>query len=342
MSRVPSVEPLDDLAWTRVERGVFARLDAGEPAPAPIVVSRRPSALLGGVAIAIAAIVIGAIFISRGTTPAPIVAIPHDAPVDDHAPLRFEAGPAPSEVTVGPMFALLDAQATLLVTRDPQAPVAILDQGAAWFTIASRAGRPPFVVVAGDVTVRVMGTRFRVARFATGTEVAVEHGTVEVASRGSTRLLGAGQRWSSVEPDRVAPPVDAAPPVESAPPVDADKQLEPVAPVKLASPVKPVTPGKPVSPVKPDQPATTDERARFEELAALEVSRPDAAITGYLVLARGTSTWAQLALFAAARLAADRGDARAVSLLQTYLRRFPSGPNADDARELLRQQKGPP
>lgn len=337
MSRAPTVEPLDDLAWTRVERGVFARLDAGEPAPVPIAVSRRPSALLGAVAVAIAAIVIGAIFIGRGTTPAPIIAIPYDAPVDDHAPLRFEAGPAPSEVTVGPMFATLDARTTLLVTRDSQAPVAILDEGAAWFTIESRTGRAPFVVVAGDVTIRVMGTRFRVARHATGTDVAVEHGTVEVVSRGSTRLLGAGEHWSSVETGSITPPI-----VDEVPPVDAEV---PVKPDKPAKPDKAATIDKPAPLDKPapvDKPATIDERARFEELAALEVSKPDAAIAGYLVLARGTSTWAQLALFAAARLATDRGDARAVSLLQTYLRRFPSGPNADDARELLRQQKGPP
>ena len=40
-------------------------------------------------------------------------------------------------------------------------------------------------------------------------------------------------------------------------------------------------------------------------------------------------------LFAAARLAVDRHDARAETFLSIYLRRFPTGANVEDARQLL-------
>ncbi|HEX7843642.1 MAG TPA: hypothetical protein VF469_39485, partial [Kofleriaceae bacterium] len=66
---------------------------------------------------------------------------------------------------------------------------------------------------------------------------------------------------------------------------------------------------------------------------------PDAALAGYLTLARGTSRWADPALFAAARLAVDRHDRRAETLLGIYLQRFPGGANAADARKLLARLK---
>ena len=62
---------------------------------------------------------------------------------------------------------------------------------------------------------------------------------------------------------------------------------------------------------------------------------PKAAIDGYLELSRGTSRWAERALFAAARLSADRKEARARHLIEIYLTRFPTGANVDDARKLL-------
>ena len=61
----------------------------------------------------------------------------------------------------------------------------------------------------------------------------------------------------------------------------------------------------------------------------------DAALAGYLALSSGNSAWASVALYAAGRLAADRHDPSARSLLETYLRRFPNGANAGDARDLL-------
>jgi hypothetical protein len=65
------------------------------------------------------------------------------------------------------------------------------------------------------------------------------------------------------------------------------------------------------------------------------VRNPKAAIDGYLDLSRRSARWAEPALFAAARLSADRHEARARHLIEIYLTRFPSGANVDDARKLL-------
>ena len=74
----------------------------------------------------------------------------------------------------------------------------------------------------------------------------------------------------------------------------------------------------------------------FELAAQLEIRDPEAALRIYEELAAGEDAWAASALFAAARLESERGQSqRARPLCETYLQRFPRGPNADDARTLL-------
>jgi FecR protein len=74
----------------------------------------------------------------------------------------------------------------------------------------------------------------------------------------------------------------------------------------------------------------------FELAAQLEVRDPATALSIYGQLAAGDDAWAASALFASARLEAERNRARiARDLSEAYLRRFPRGPNADDARALL-------
>lgn len=71
-----------------------------------------------------------------------------------------------------------------------------IDQGEAWFQVAKDAGRP-FVVEAGAVRVRAVGTAFSVRRFDSGAEVLVTEGVVETWTVGAeTRVvrLAAGQR----------------------------------------------------------------------------------------------------------------------------------------------------
>jgi len=78
----------------------------------------------------------------------------------------------------------------------------------------------------------------------------------------------------------------------------------------------------------------------FELAAQLEIRDPEAALRIYGELAAAPSPsdggWAASSLFAAARLEAERGHAaQSADLCEAYLRRFPLGPNADDARTLL-------
>ncbi|MFC5459341.1 FecR family protein [Massilia niabensis] len=71
-----------------------------------------------------------------------------------------------------------------------------LREGEAWFEVAKDKSKP-FIVEAGDARIRAVGTAFSVRRFASGAEVLVTEGTVEVWSRGRTaqrRQLIAGER----------------------------------------------------------------------------------------------------------------------------------------------------
>ncbi|HEY4244692.1 MAG TPA: FecR family protein [Kofleriaceae bacterium] len=85
---------------------------------------------------------------------------------------------------------------------------------------------------------------------------------------------------------------------------------------------------------------TPDDAATYAALAGLEARDPDAAIAGYLAIADRAGPWAEVSLFAAARLAADQRDSRAPALLGRYLQTYPEGANATDARELLERMKG--
>jgi TolA-binding protein len=66
------------------------------------------------------------------------------------------------------------------------------------------------------------------------------------------------------------------------------------------------------------------------------VSAPEAALALYKQVAKGSGAWAANALFAQGRLHHARGEQqRAKSTLARYLKRFPDGPNAADAKALL-------
>ena len=70
-----------------------------------------------------------------------------------------------------------------------------LRKGEAWFEVAKDKSKP-FIVEAGDALIRAVGTAFSVRRLASGSEVLVTEGTVEVWSRDGTaqrRLVTAGE-----------------------------------------------------------------------------------------------------------------------------------------------------
>lgn len=357
----PPVEPMSDVAWSRVERGLWARMDAAGATAS--VAHARPASRRWwiGAAPLMAAAAVAAIVLGTRTSTQEIA-------ITDE-PARVVSGSAPSSVSFGDAHVELDANTALVMNHETGHPIVLLERGAAWFSVAPRKQRPEFIVRAGDATVRVVGTRFRVARSDERIVVDVERGLVDVQFRGSVAAIGASQRWSSEAPGTVSmiagtpPPIG---PVASAEPL-TEPSTEPSAELSTEPPVtsrpartrpepKPIAKQAPALGAKaeptPKADAKTDtktgelpaagvdaDRTEYERLAALEPKEPATALAGYLTLARGTSRWADLALYAAARLAADRRDRRAETLLGIYLQRFPDGANAADARQLLARLK---
>lgn len=321
------VEPLSDAAWMRVERGIWSQLDAGSARSATPAEPRRRSWRL---ALAVAAVAIAAVVVMLRPPPIGNVI---ESP-------RVVSGAAASSASFGDIQVDLDAHTALVMTEDRGQPTIVLETGAAWFQVGPRGQRPPFVVRAGDTTVRVVGTRFRVAHASERRTVEVEHGVVEVVFRGARIPVLAHQRWSSEAPEQATRVATA--PVEPL----ADPTANAVVPLETAAapPHTGVAPARNAAVPRPRAAATPDEpaadgskraRAEYDRLVSLEAASPDVALAGYLALARGATAWADPALFAAARLAVDRGDPRAERLLEAYLRRFPQGANATDAQQLL-------
>jgi len=260
----------------------------------------------------------------RGSTPPQVV-------TDDTSRMVTDA--TPSAISFGDVYISVDARSALEMRRtSTQRQSVLLERGGAWFTVGERGERPAFTVLAGDTSVRVVGTRFRVARSEELVTVEVERGSVEVAFRGQGVRVGPKQQWSSKQPDVVADvKVAIAEPAPQTP-----QAPQPVKPARPARPKPLQIAPAPATPPVPADPAIADrERAAYERLVAIEATDPATALTGYVKLANGSSRWTEVALFAAGRLAADRKDARAKALLGSYMRRFPRGANVDDARELL-------
>lgn len=312
----PPVEPMSDVAWARVERGLMARLDSPTAIVAPPA-KRNPRWLAIPAIVAAAAIAIVLIG-RRDDAPAP-----ESQPVATYEPSRVVAGDAPSSVSFGDAHVALDARTAIVMSYEGGSPSVLVEHGSSLFTVAPRAGRPPFVVRAGDTIVRVVGTQFRVTRADERVAVFVDHGIVEVLYRGNTVRVGASQEWHSEAPEAVTT-IALAPPPPPPPQITAP-------PPTTTSPPPPTT-----------KPAVDTDRAKYDRLVGLEARDPAAAITGYLELSRGNSKWSAVALYSAGRLAADRNDARAATFLTIYLRRFPTGANARDARTLLDRINGGP
>jgi hypothetical protein len=313
------VEPLGEARWTRVERAVLdgaanaanaagpprslaPRADAPPPrwrlAAAMLVLAGAVATIAGGLAWRVVVPSVG----HEGTTRVETAANGS----------RVEFGE--STIDVGPTSAVRFAG------DDARGVVVTLDRGRVECDVAPRRERPPFVVEAGGVDVRVIGTHFVVARTGDAVSVDVQRGEVEVTSGGARALVPAGSRWP---PSSTADGVDA--PAPSGPPLSNEPARETGShptDSRAASPAGHAT--------------ATSPREQYEAASRLEAAQPAAAIALYRELAHQGGAWGANALFAAGRLEADRGDHDdARRLLRDYLARYPGGPNANDARQLL-------
>jgi hypothetical protein len=348
----PPVPTLSDSAIERVERNVFAALDARAIRPDAVPGSRRR---LLAFALAGAALT-GGVFGVREWRHA-------SAPAATHATAEvateFSTTASGSHIDIaGAALDVAPQSAVRVAPGAGGAVVVVLERGAVTCEVAPRTTLAPFVVQAGQTRVTVIGTRFTVRRVGDHAAVSVEHGLVEVADTDMTQLVHAGESFrpgeritreplASVEAEAARAP--APPPAEVAAPPRAPHRRVVALPAAERAVEAPAAEAAPVeTTVEVEAPAQVAEaegapprrsvQVLFELAAQLELKDPSAALRIYGELAAGPETdgWAASALFASARLESERGqDARARELAAAYLRRFPSGPNADDARALL-------
>lgn len=336
------IEPLSDARWKKLDEAVFAALearafganqDAGDADPSKLAKlgSTPPPARSSNVrrimfvasGFAVAAVVLA--FVWRGV-------LSPDASQLGANPSHIETGEGPSRIAIGESSVEVSPNSAVVTSGDAEHGVlVVLEKGRVECEVAPRKGRPPFVVQAGDVRVRVVGTRFAVERDAKNVHVVVSHGAVEVSGAQETVLLHDGESWPSsgkTPPSAQAPvPSDGtnAAPAPSAPSPSGGASIVIVAPG-----VPPQAPQMPQA-----SPPVSDQRA-YEGAARSEAKDPEAAMGAYKRLAASNGPWAAPALFAAGRLAADRGrNPEARKYLESYVARYPRGANADDARGIL-------
>ena len=362
------VEPLSDLSWQRIERNVFNAL-ANAPSTPATVPAPIPA---GGRRLAIGLAVVGAAAVLALVTWRASVWTPT---ATASAPSRIVTHESGTHVAWGEATLDVAADSAVLVSGDDERGVlVVVDRGRVTCEVAPRRGRPPFLVQAGEVRVRVVGTRFSVSREGELATVVVDHGVVEVSAPGESTRVAAGERWpansaastttgttsaasallGTTVPSALPPPTAPAvalpstkPTASGAPPHLVRNRGSAQAPSTSRISAAPKPPSSSSLPSASPLPSTAAPAAshavpvvsaqdRYERAARLEASDPNGAIALYRGLAAGADVWASNALFAHGRLEADRGRRdSARTLLRAYLERFPSGPNAEDARRLL-------
>ncbi len=322
------VEPLSDQRWSRIERSLMSRLALEANAATS---SLPTSSIRWGhawlVAAALLSLLGGAVFIARG--------LPERAPIEH--PSRITTGSASSHLALSGLAVDVEPQSAVVVGAEtPQGLLIVVDRGSIVCQVAPRTHDAPVIVQAGEARVRVVGTRFRVARFGESARVKVEEGVVEVSSRGGTFRVRAGEQWP-VEPASAEPPEPSeAPAVPSAPETvpEATNRASAASARSAAGTGKGRSSAIPTVATTPDQPSSG--QSVFEQAALLERSDPAQASKLYASLESRADSWAQNALYARGRLEATRGNrAEARRLLERYLERFPNGSNAEDARAVL-------
>jgi hypothetical protein len=346
------VEPLGDPRWSRIERGMFTRLEG----PADGGEVRRTGNRRGWV---------GAACVLAAAAAAVLVVVRPSVVLRSRDPVRLVTTSSPSRFTIGESSLWIEPSSLVLVSGDDEHGVdVVLDRGTVTCEVAPRHGRPPFVVDAGEVRVQVVGTRFTVTRGAVETSVGVDHGVVEVAVGGVVTVLRDGERWPAPPGPAVPAATQASSPV-AAPvaPSEPSPVLSPESPAAVDAPAvattHPLAPGRRAAPPGSVPPGSAPSAApqvtvaesaapapapspqvQFETAAKIERTRPDDAEALYRQLVSGGTGWSASALFALGRLEADRGRrADAVRLLQEYVARYPRGINVDDARALLNQMR---
>ncbi|MEA2753200.1 MAG: transrane sensor [Myxococcales bacterium] len=333
-----AVEPLSEARWAKVDDALFTALDAeagaGTASPrAPgsdVARVRSRYVWIGGAAaVALAASVLLFVANRNGGS-----AGRSDVVLN---PSHIETGATPSRLAVGESTIEIGPTSAVVASGDDAHGIlVVVEKGQVDCEVTPRKDRPPFVVQAGNVRVRVVGTRFVVARDGGAVRVSVAHGAVEVSRGADVTMLHDGESWPAAEKGEA--PKGASAPAGSGSGTGTATAMatEESAAATASAPTRGVSVA--TAPVGAGTVARDGKDAQriYEAAARSESSDPDGAMTAYRRLAGGGGAWAPTALFAAGRLAADRGrNAEAKRLLDDYLARYPHGANVEDARRIL-------
>ncbi len=321
----PPIEPLSEQVWQRLEDAVIDRVRSQQFHPTSSL-QPRMALLFAAASLVISLLAIAtasdrwspsfaeadghrssatASATTTTTTPTSEVRMGHvtvEPPVEDlhDRPLVVSTGnEAMTRELSGSKLTIAPHSSISYRGSDADGWLVVVEDGSVHCDVAPREGRPDFVVHAGTAEVRVVGTQFEVAYREGQAFVSVTEGKVLVLDAGRHTMLQAGQDW---------------PPAKSPQPQPNREE-----------------------PTNPSSKRTADSaRKSFELAARLESSDPARALNIYRELSRSGGPWAANALYAQARLSMESGqDAEARRLLSRYLKRYPRGTNAADARRLL-------
>jgi transmembrane sensor len=93
--------------------------------------------------------------------------------------IRTEVGEVRELALADGSFTSVNTDSKMEVAMRPERREVVIEDGEAWFRVAHDKSRP-FVVAVGDIRVQAIGTAFSVRKLATGADVVVSDGVVEV------------------------------------------------------------------------------------------------------------------------------------------------------------------
>ncbi|MEZ4340400.1 MAG: FecR domain-containing protein [Sandaracinaceae bacterium] len=271
------------------------------------------------------------------------------APTELPAPLALDDGqPLPPSLGEAPTVHLDDGS-RLTIERGSELSVAANERGVAAFALDRgvvrfdvRPGGPRrWRILAGPLTVEVLGTAFTVRHDGPRASVSVHRGVVAVTTRDGTRRLVAGERLAVGEPE-APPPTPPEPPVALDPapaPVPVDELLARADARRRASDLDgAVRALRAIAETHPDAPEAASAALSWGQIEE-DRARPDAAVRAYrralrLHPAPALRELAYLRLVRAQVADGDRPGAEATA--RTYAERFPNGAHRGAIEALLR------
>lgn len=309
MKRIEVDPPTNDSRRDRVERQVFqqlANMRAVERADAAVPsapVSNRRAWAFAGIGAAVAT-TIALLVMSNKSEPAPTSAI-----VEDTTPSRVVTPVGgESQFTVGDAVIVASSDTSVDVKHaDDGGITLVVTRGSVDCDVAPRKNRPPFHVVAGEVSVEVVGTRFTVAK-TPSPRVDVVRGKVRVRAPGGTWLLSAGESWTPPVTGSAVEPVAVA----EAPPAPVEP---PLASIVAAVPSPMVGPSP---------------HSIYQSAQRFEATDPARAARAYRTVANSKDAWAAPALFGLAELDAKTDATQALADCNEYRKRFAKSAQVED------------